>query len=192
MGKASKDSNVIMEKMAIDPQFDLMYFMSVNNTNQIEQDLLEQLETYWKEWKPLLHAYHFYRKDEEDKGYVLIFFNEDVEDAVEAVWQNSPSSGMSAHNLAISMVMLSVQGLVPEVMAGACAPLPKPDKDIRKKFKKLGLEWRENGTVNRSYAVFTPYPFSGGCEICYLKDDCPKSACRPQPDCNTFCGVKLP
>jgi hypothetical protein len=34
--------------------------------------------------------------------------------------------------------------------------------------------------VNRKYAVLTPYPYTGGCEVCYLSDSCPKSTAKSQ------------
>jgi 4-amino-4-deoxy-L-arabinose transferase-like glycosyltransferase len=43
-------------------------------------------------------------------------------------------------------------------------------------FATLGLTWNPEGTVNRQYAVFTLYPYSGGCDICYLQESCPKAA----------------
>ena len=32
--------------------------------------------------------------------------------------------------------------------------------------------------MNRIYAVFTPYPYRGGCEVCHSCDTCPSSQAR--------------
>ena len=64
--------------------------------------------------------------------------------------------------------MQTAAGFIPEVAQGGCAPLPRPSKDIRRAFEKLGLEWNEEGTVNRQYAVFTPMPYAGGCKVCHV------------------------
>jgi hypothetical protein len=67
---------------------------------------------------------------------------------------------------------------VPELQTGKCAPLPRPGEGILAAFEELGLTWNEEGSVNRKYAVLTPYPYTGGCEVCHLSATCPKSTAR--------------
>ena len=76
-----------------------------------------------------------------------------------------------------ALVMSAAQSVMPELIGG-CVPLPTPGREARKKFKKLGLEWDDKGAMNRTYAVFTPYPYRGGCEVCHSCDTCPSSQAR--------------
>ena len=172
----------------------MMIYMEISGSNRIEQKTLELFETSWSAWKDLFKAFKFLPGEGRAKarrsvadaandadtrpGHVLMYLEKDVEEAVEAAWRRSPSEGFALHNLAISMVMTGVRQVVPEVDAGACAPLQSPDRDIRRRFEKMGLEWNEAGNVNRQYAVFTPQPYVGGCEICMMRESCPKSRVR--------------
>ena len=163
-----------------EPEFDMMYFMEVAGESRIDGDILEEFETFWDQWTAnSLKAYEL-RNTEGDGKFLLIFLDEDVENAIEGVWQDSPTHGLLFHALAITMVMSSAQGFVPELQEGKCAPLPRPGEGILGAFEELGLTWNEEGTVNRKYAVLTPYPYTGGCEVCYLSDSCPKSTVKKQ------------
>ncbi len=95
-----------------------------------------------------------------------------MEDEIEGIWQDSPSAGMAFHNLAIHMVMSAVQNLLPDLADKGCAPLPKPGKEVVAAFKKLGLEWNAEGTVNRQFAVFTNMPALATCAGCMLYAKC--------------------
>ena len=170
-----------IETINAKPEFDLMYYLGVCGTNRIEHELLERIEAAWKDWKDRLHVYKIKPSHaKKDEGFVLIFLNKSVEEAVEDAWEKSPSEGMSFHNLGITMVMSAAQSLVPEVMEKGCAPLPRPGSEVLAAFEKLGLEWnKETKSANRQYAVFTHMPHAGGCEICSLSDTCPNSTLRP-------------
>ena len=74
--------------------------------------------------------------------------------------------------------MCAAQSVMPELIGALRAPAFTPTREAKKKFKKLGLEWDEKGTMNRNYAVFTPYPYKGGCEVCHSCDTCPSSQAR--------------
>lgn len=162
----------------IDPEFDLFFYLELSSQTRLENDLLGRLEQSWNRWRPMLRAYSLPSPAGQDKARLLLFLDQAVEEEVEGLWQTSPSEAFAFHNLAIAMVMGAARQLVPELAMGGCAPLPRPDRETRKTFKKLGLVWSEEGAVNRSYAVFTPMPYIGGCEICHMKSTCPKSAFR--------------
>ncbi|NDV24581.1 hypothetical protein [Desulfovibrio sp. JC022] len=161
------------------PDFNIFYFAELNGSTRIEHSLMESLEKYWNEWLPHLKAYTL-KQPEGGKGtdFLLLFLEKEVEDAVEEIWQETPTEGLAHHNLAITMVMSAAQSLIPQLEEGKCAPLPKPGEEVLKAFESLDLTWNAEGTVNRQYAVFTPFPYSGGCEVCYLEDTCPKSQTR--------------
>lgn len=163
------------------PEFNIFFFAELNGSSRIEHSLMESLEKYWNEWLPHLKAYKL-QQPEGGKGtdFLLLYLEKEVEDAVEEIWQSTPTEGLAHHNLAITLVMSAAQSLLPELEEGKCAPLPKPGEAALEAFESLGLTWNQEGTVNRQYAVFTPFPYSGGCEVCYLEETCPKSQTRKQ------------
>jgi len=162
-----------------EPEFDLMYYLDLCGDSRIDQGLLDRLEPLWARWSERLRAFKLAASgDSRAAGHLIVYLEPEVEEDVEETWQTSPADGLATHNLAIALVMQATASLIPEVAAGGCAPLTKPTRDIRKAFERLGLEWNEEGTVNRQYAVFTPMPYSGGCRICFMRDTCPKSQVR--------------
>ena len=162
------------------PEFDFMFFMEVAGETRIDQEIMDEFGPFWDKWaKENLKAYELENQEGEGK-FVLIYLDEDAESTIEGIWQDSPANGLLFHSLAITMVMSAAQGFVPELSDGKCAPLPRPGEGVLAAFEELGLSWNEEGTVNRKYAVLTPYPYTGGCEVCYLSDSCPKSTTRKQ------------
>ncbi len=164
---------IIREKLDITPGFDMLHYMEIAGLPRLEQEQAALLAAQAEDWAGALRAYRFDLGRR--KGFALLYLDESVENDVEAAWQRSPSEGFSLHNLAIALVMGAAGQVVPEVADGGCAPLPRPDRDMLRQFKTLGLEWSPAGTVNRQYAVFTPMPYIGGCTVCMLRDSCPKS-----------------
>ncbi|WP_319466123.1 hypothetical protein [uncultured Pseudodesulfovibrio sp.] len=162
------------------PEFDMMYFMEVAGETRIDQDIMEEFEPFWDKWAANnLKAYEISNPDGEG-NFLLIFLDEEAESSIEGIWQDSPTHGLLFHSLAITMVMSAAEGFVPELSNGKCAPLPRPGDVVLGAFEELGLTWNQEGTVNRKYAVLTPYPYNGGCEICYLSETCPKSTVKQQ------------
>ena len=176
-------AKVTTKRIAVQPRFDMLYYMQLAGLNRVEQALLDSLRERWDRWvKDKIHAYKMTPEFGGDKGYLLVFLDKDVEEEVEETWQKTPKQGMATHNLAICLAMSAAHSVVPELDGGACAPLPTPDKAMRKAFGRLGLEWDPSGCVNRTYAVLTPMPYSGGCEVCYKKTSCLSSPFHGQPD----------
>ncbi len=161
------------------PEFDVIYFMEICGETRVEHALLEKLENAWTDWQDRLHAYKLQPTGMQDEeGFLFIYLTEGVEDMVEEAWQKSQSEGMFFHNLAITLVMSAAQSLIPEMLTG-CAPLPKPGQEVLSFFTKRGLEWNPaTGSLDRQYAVYTPLPYRGGCEICMQSSTCPNSTTR--------------
>lgn len=166
-------SKIHVRTMTPRPSFDLMYYLEVSGQTRVEQDMLAAMEAAWHGWGEHLKAYKLAQSADHDaSGQLMIFLDAPVEEEIEAKWQESPALGLALHNLAITYVMSAAASLVPELAEGACAPLPEPSADVRRAFKRLGIEWKGDGTINRQYAVFTPHPYSGGCERCFSKGTC--------------------
>lgn len=162
------------------PEFDIMYYMEIAGENRIDQEMMDEFQPFWDKWAvENLKAYELNNTEGEGK-FLLIFLDESAESTIEGIWQDSPTHGLLFHALAITMVMSSAQGFVPELQDGNCAPLPRPGQGVLDAFGELGLNWNDEGTVNRKYAVLTPYPYTGGCEVCYLSETCPKSTVKRQ------------
>jgi len=160
------------------PEFDIMYFMEIAGETRVDHEAMEEFEPFWDKWAANnLKAYKLTNPDAEG-SFLLIFLDQEAEDTIEGIWQDSPTHGLLFHALAITMVMSAAQGFVPELSDGNCAPLPRPGEGVLGAFSELGLTWNQEGTVNRKYAVLTPYPYAGGCEVCYLSASCPKSTAR--------------
>jgi hypothetical protein len=162
------------------PEFDIIYFMEIAGETRIDHELMDEFEPFWDKWaKESIKAYKL-ENPEGEGSFLLIYLDQSVDDTIEGIWQDSPTHGLLFHALAITMVMSAVQGFVPELSDGNCAPLPRPGEGVLGAFEELDLTWNQEGTINRKYAVLTPYPYSGGCEVCYLSSNCPKSTTRSQ------------
>ena len=162
-----------IETLDVSPEFDFFYYAAISNENRFEQDLMEEMQPRWRAWREHLKAYRL-TNPKGGASFLLAFLDKPVEDEIEGIWQDSPTFGMAFHNLAITMVMTVARDLVPEVEAQGCAPLPKPGQAAQEAFGAVGLTWNPEGSASRQYAVFTPYPYAGGCEICHLEAECPK------------------
>ena len=158
------------------PSFDFMYYMEICGESRIEGDLLDRLEECWNDWKDRLHAFKLIPStSKDDEGFLLVWLSEGVEEAVEQGWSEGEKTGMFFHNLAITLVMSAAQSLVPELLE-SCTPLPRPGEEVQEFFEQMDLEWNPHmGALNRQFAVYTPMPFRGNCEVCMQSHTCPKS-----------------
>ena len=160
-----------------DPVFDLFLYLRVSGTGKVDQAVCDLCQAHWDAFKEHLKGYRF-AGAKARQGVALFFLEPAAEGLVEEAWARSPSEGFALHNLAVSMVMAAAAGQVPEIEAGACAPLPSPDRDLKRRLERLGLVWNDAGTVSVQYAVMTHDPYVGGCAVCHLRASCPKSEAR--------------
>jgi hypothetical protein len=162
-----------VEKLQCDPIFDIFYFMEINQSKRMDQDVLEQLEELWKDWKDKVRAYKLTPSfSKNDEGFLLVFLDEEVEKAVDEQMAREDTDTLAFHNLAITLVMSAAAVIIPEIAEGGCAPLPKPAAEVQDAAEELGFLWLEEGEANRRYAVFTHHPYVGGCESCSQCDTC--------------------
>jgi hypothetical protein len=169
-------SETKVEKLQANPDFDIFYYLEINQTKRMDQGMLEKLEKHWAEWRTKVNAYKltpsFAKKDE---GYLLVFLDEEVEQAVDAIAESGEQDPDSFHNLAITLVMSAAASIIPEIAEQGCAPLPKPAVEVQDKAEDLGFFWREDNSANRRYALFTHHPYVGGCGACSQSDSCSAS-----------------
>jgi hypothetical protein len=177
---------MLTEPVEARPGFDLIYYMDLGGHNRIEAEVLEPLEAAWEAWQPYVHAFRLVPENVrrnaggEEEGFLLVFLDEEVESAVEDAWAVSPERGESFHNLAVAMVMLAAQCVMPE-LAEVCAPLPKPGEAAKAAFAEVGMPWNEAiSSAGRQYALFTFMPYRGGCELCVQSATCPNSTLANQ------------
>jgi hypothetical protein len=163
--------------VAPQPEFDLQQFLNIYGEVRIEQDLVEKVGEKWEQWKDAIVARHVIDAETPKlRGSLLLYLDEDVEREVDEVWNDTPTEGHALHSLAVALLMSAAGSLVPELCEGHCAPVPKPNAAMRSVLEELGLAWNpEEGTLNRKFAVLTPAPYRGGCEICFLSHKCPKA-----------------
>lgn len=163
-----------VEKLSPNPEFDLFLFLRVCGAPKVEQHVIDLCQSHWDAFKEHLKGYRFAPAGSK-RGVALFFLEPAAEGLVEDAWGRSPTEGFAIHNLAVSMVMAAAGEQVPEIEAGACAPLPTPDRDLKRRMERLGLVWNEVGNVSVQYAVMTHDPYLGGCAVCHLRASCPKS-----------------
>ena len=87
------------------PEFDIVYYMDIAGESRIDQELMDEFEPFWDRWaKDNLKAYEIKNPEGEGK-FVLIYLDQEVDDNIEGIWQDSPTHGLLFHALAITMVM---------------------------------------------------------------------------------------
>ena len=166
-------SETSIAERQIQPYFDMEAFMNMSRETRLGGAVLERLVKLWGEWLPELKAYEV---GTGKISYLAIWLPESVEQAVDEAWGKSPSDGFLINNLAQFLCMAAVQEFLPEVEDGGCAPSPRPTSALREALAGLGLPYKseESSLLSRRYAVVTPFPFRGGCEICHMQSHCPK------------------
>jgi hypothetical protein len=160
------------ESLEIQPYFDLELFMSVSRETRLGGALTERLMQWWEQWAPEAHAL---RVTTASGGYLAVWLNEKVEQDVDKAWEQSPSDAYYYNALAQVLCMSVVHGILPEIEDAGCAPAPRVSDALRAALSAEGLPYTPAGTLARRYAVVTPYPFQGGCELCSLQHACPKA-----------------
>ena len=167
------------ETLKIDPWFDMELFMSVSQESRIGGEVMERIMTRWEAWSPLLTAKTI---DTGKIKYLLVWLDGAVEQEVEKVWSESPSTAYLYNALAQTMVMGAVHTAIPEIEDAGCAPAPRPTAALREALAAEGVPYTNDTdpTLSLRFAVVTHFPFKGGCEICSLQSACPKGQGRSE------------
>lgn len=168
-------SKYTVKELQAQPAFDFWQYAELSGETRLDQRLIEKFGPVWNEWVGFLRVYQL-ENSSGHGSFLLIYLEQEVDAAVDAIWDESPSDGLAFHNLAICMVMSAAGSLVTELGEGKCAPLPRAGEGVREAMKDKDIEWTDDNAINRKFAVFTPYPYNGGCEICLMSHTCPNSA----------------
>ncbi|MEW5773659.1 MAG: hypothetical protein AB1916_09060 [Thermodesulfobacteriota bacterium] len=151
--------------------FDLPAFCELSRAGDLPAAEADWLAGLWESFGKRLSAH---RVVNSTRSWLLAWLDESVETEVERLWGESPRRGYLAHCLALSRLMALAADLVPEVAACGCAPVPEPSPEVEQAAADLGLAITPEHTLSRRYALLTPAPYAGGCEICFLRHDCPR------------------
>jgi hypothetical protein len=159
------------KQLEVHPPLDLETYMFLAQVKGMEGKDTVELLSYWSKWAPSLKVYRLGEK----KGYVLAYLGQEVDMEVDEIWDKSPAMGFKLEALAQTMIMGVMRSLLPELSSTKCAPVPKPNKILKRSLGKIGLEFSAAGALNYKYSTITFFPYRGGCELCYLKPSCPKA-----------------
>lgn len=163
---------IATQKIEVSPWFDLELFLNLSQETRLGGETLDRLQESWNNWSNTLQVHEIKTSD---KSYLLVALAEEVGDEIDATWEKSPSLAFQYNALAQTMCMSVIHDLIPQIEDAGCAPAPKPTLELQTALKQLKMGYQpETCTLQARYAVLTPYPFKGGCEICALQAACPK------------------
>ncbi len=161
-----------IEKIDVNPYFDLELVMRTSQEKRIGGNTLERFATLWEDWSKKLSVRTV---DTGKVKYLVVWLNEEVEEAIDNAWAESPTQAYLDNSLAQSLCMSAIHELVPEVEEAGCAPAPRPTDTLRAALDEAGVPYKDGEpTLSRRFGVVTHYPFKGACEICFLQENCPK------------------
>ncbi len=160
--------------LELSPYFDLELLMMTSQETRIAGDMMGKLTTAWERWVGHAHAC---RIEGAGSAYLLVWLDDSVEEEVDDVWEETPSEAFLYNALAQVMCMGMVHAAIPQVEELGCAPAPPPTDLLADALETEGISYAVMGEpgLTRRYAVVTYYPFRGGCELCCLRQQCPKA-----------------
>lgn len=163
-------SELSVTDLPVQSEFELEEFMNFSKETRLDSTTFNKLLTLWEEWASLLKIKQIKTGME---SWLVVWLPEEVDKAVDEAWAQSPTQGYLMNALAQFMCMTAVQEVLPQAAEGGCAPTPRPHSDLRAALIDLAVAGEDGGLLRR-YAVISYFPFRGGCEICAMKNECPK------------------
>ncbi|MFP4285340.1 MAG: hypothetical protein ACLFQG_07280 [Desulfovermiculus sp.] len=154
----------------ITPHFDLETFMILSGQRRISGDQAEEIGRLWQQLFSHLRAYRL----GQGKGYMLIYLAPKAEQILQEKQSEDSVQGVNAPLAAQAMLMAALLEAVPEASLGTCAPIPEPNKILKRSLAEVGLDFTNAGQLSVQYGLLTRLPFRNDCEDCYLKASCPK------------------
>ncbi|SBV96035.1 conserved hypothetical protein [uncultured delta proteobacterium] len=164
------------------PYFDLELFLRTAGETRIGGKETDECLLFWERWSASLFCKTV---SAQGRNFLAVWLGEDVEQTVDAAWDESPSRGFLLNALAQTLCMCAVHEHLPEIEEAGCAPVPAPDPDLARALTEAGLPARAPARMDgepeggllfaRRYAVVTRTPFSGACDVCALRASCPRA-----------------
>ena len=154
----------------VTPFFDLETYMLLSGQRRLDAQTAQELETRWHEAFPHLKAYQLGEK----KGYLVLYLDAEFEAKADALWEESPNASYQLQTVGQALLMAAVSELVPDAGMAGCAPVPEPNKILKRSLEKLGLTFSNQGVLSAKYGIITELPYRGGCDTCFLENSCPK------------------
>lgn len=154
------------------PYFDMEDFMNFSRETRLESKTVKILLDYWQAWSKFLKVM---KLENGADSWLAVWLPEEVEQKIDVTWDEAPSSGYLLNSLAQYLCMEAVKEVIPQISASGCAPSPISTPQLKDAIIKAGLDiLPDTDSIARRYVIITNYPFKGGCEICNLKNECPK------------------
>jgi hypothetical protein len=175
------------QKIEISFALNMDDFLADSGVTDIDTELRAALAAAGRRWQSSLQALRLNVKADENGGrskglgktqgndLLLVRLNEEAEQEAGGDWEKAPYRSFLYHSLALALCMGLTRTLIPEIAAHGCAPVPKPNQALAAMLAAAGVPYLKPGgpALSRPFALLTPYPFQGGCKICFLHKDCP-------------------
>ncbi len=179
-------ANYTKEVLSIQPYFDMEAIMALLQETrlggQVLEDMVHTFERLSKELNSIILK-------TEQGDYLVVWLNECVEQEADKTFADDPEKGFRFNCVGQALIMNVVYQIMPEVEQAGCAPCPEPNESIAKALEAEKIPYLHGEpTLSRRFSVLTTLPFRGACEICYLREACPKA--NGQSD--SFHSVELP
>ncbi len=179
-------ANYTKEILSIQPYFDMEAIMALLQETrlggQVLEDMVNTFERLSKELNTIIIK-------TQQSDYLVVWLNEKVEQEADKIFAEDPEKGFRFNCVGQALIMNAVYQIMPEVEQAGCAPCPEPNEDIKQALEVEKIPYLHGEpTLSRRFSVLTTLPFRGACEICYLREACPKA--NGQSD--SFHSVELP
>jgi len=162
----------LISPLPVRRNFDTDLFKRLARVDDLNENEEQLLKARWYLFRDNAQAYGI---KTEDNGWFLAWLSAKAEEAVDGDWKQSPARGYFSHVLAVSYLMSTAAGVIPEIAQTGCAPVPEPNEILARAAGDLGLNFIGPHNLERRYAVLTPLPYSGGCSNCFLCGNCPQT-----------------
>ena len=158
--------------VSIAPVFDAALYRQVSGAG----DSGGVAATVLQQWDRLVGWLRGYRCNRQPllPDVAVFYLESQAETLLAETWNRSALHGWQLHNLAVTAVMSAAGDAIPEIRRHGCAPVPAVESTLRQCLAQIGQPLDAAGNLPRQYADMTFMPYAGGCEVCRLRDACPK------------------
>ena len=159
----------MIRRYALTPALDLEKFAEHIHM-ELDEELAGWIAELWRDWLSGLRALVLHA---EGQGCAVVWLEETVAGAAEALWGRSPALGYIADALACELCMAGLRLLAPGVGERGCAALPELSESMSRLLREEGVRLnRHSRALDCRYGVITHYPYKGDCAACSLAHQC--------------------